>query len=252
MNKLNHQQTTYSNKDVDWAKQYDFYEVEFRNMYGTVSKPQNDSHYEMLKWKGAKFLKKDKVFCEIGFSAGLTLRYALKHFGTVYGLDISPKNVEFTENELRKEGYTNFQLYTFDLMKFDERFENKFDVISFIHGLEHFNGDDYLLVFNNIKKYLKPNGVFTGALPFNLPFTYRMCPHCNHVFEIDGHISIHDIDSLKKVFEENNFEVLHLDNFNLKYSLKQGNVLKTLYMLFNYYLLRKHSSSQLEFIVKPI
>lgn len=38
-----------SNRDVDWAKQYDYYEIEMREMYKTLSKPQNDSHFEMLK-----------------------------------------------------------------------------------------------------------------------------------------------------------------------------------------------------------
>ena len=97
-----------SNKDVDWQKHYDFYEVEMRDIYRTASKPQNDSHFAMLKSKGRKYLRKDKVFCEIGFSAGLTLRYALQNFDKVFGLDISPKNVEFTRNELNNEGYHKF------------------------------------------------------------------------------------------------------------------------------------------------
>jgi ubiquinone/menaquinone biosynthesis C-methylase UbiE len=175
-----------SNTDVDWAKQYDLYEVEFRDIYRTFSKPQNDSHYEMLQNDGKRYLGKDKIFCEIGFSAGLTLRSAFKHFGKVYGIDISPKNIEITRDELIKEGYSDFELFDSDILKFDKRFENKFDVISFIHGLEHFSLNDYPVIFNNIKKYLKPDGVFTGALPFNLPFNFRMCPKCSHIFT-SGH-----------------------------------------------------------------
>ena len=68
------------------------------------------------------------------FSAGLTLRYALKHFGMVYGLDISPQNVELTTKELISEGFSNFKLYTYDLMNFDKRFVNKFDVIFLFMG----------------------------------------------------------------------------------------------------------------------
>ena len=100
MNKLDKKQKTISNKDVDWVRLYDFYEVEMREVYQTVSKPKNESHYEMIKSKlGNRYLNKSKVFCEIGFSAGLTLRYALKHFGMVYGLDISPQNVELTTKD---------------------------------------------------------------------------------------------------------------------------------------------------------
>ena len=135
MNNLTDKQKLLSNRDVDWARLYDYYEVEMRELYQTVSKPQNDSHYEMIKSKlGARYLNKDKVFCEIGFSAGLTLRYALKHFGMVYGLDISPKNVELTTKELISEGFSNFKLYIYDLMNFDKRFVNKFDVIFLFMG----------------------------------------------------------------------------------------------------------------------
>jgi cyclopropane fatty-acyl-phospholipid synthase-like methyltransferase len=240
-----------SNVDSDWAKHYDYYTAENREKYLTYAKSQNESHYEMLKSKGRKFLKKEHTFCEIGFGSGITLRYALKHFGKVYGLDISPKNVELMEHELKTEGYSDFELYVCDLTKYDERFENKFDVISFIHGLEHFSSEDYPIIFDNIKKYLKPNGVFTGALPFKLNFNYRMCPHCHQIFEVDGHISIHDNYSLNKVFEENGFEIIHLDNFNLQYALKHGSFISKMYKFISFYLLKKRSDHQLEYIVVP-
>lgn len=241
-----------SNQMVDWAKHYDFYEIELREMYKTVSKPQNESHFEMLKSKGAKYLNKKNCFCEIGFSAGLTLRYAFPFFNRIYGLDISPKNVEYTAAELHQEGYENIELFTCDLMIHDSRFDNKFDVISFIHGLEHFTKKDYPIVLNNIKAYLKPGGVFTGALPYMNNFNFRMCPKCNHVFEYDGHVSSHDCASLRLVFEENGYEVLYLDNFNLKYALKYGSLIKKTYRYMYYYLLNKRANNQIEYIVRPL
>lgn len=245
-------QKNISNKDVDWAKHYDLYEVEFRDYYRTVSKPQNDSHFEMLKVRAKKYLRKDKVFAEIGFSAGLTLRYAFKYFGKVYGLDISSKNVELTRKELLDEGYHDFELYVSDLMVFDKRLENKFDVISYIHGLEHFSKEDTPRIFENVKKYLKSSGIFTGALPYNKAFTFIMCPNCNSVFEKDGHVSIYDIDSLKNVFDRNGFEVIHLQNYNLKYSLRNKGILKKLYIYLSYYLSGNKPNGQIEFIVKPM
>jgi cyclopropane fatty-acyl-phospholipid synthase-like methyltransferase len=237
-------------KDIDWAKQYDYYEVELRDGYRTISRTQNESHFEMLKGKAKSYLTKDKVFCEIGFSAGLTLRYALKYFGKVYGLDISPKNVEFTKEELIEEGYSGFELYTSDLLKFDKRFENKFDVISFIHGLEHFKDDDYKLILSNIKNYLRPDGIFTGALPYKNKFNYRMCPACDRVFEIDGHVSSHDIDSLSSIFNENGFKIVHIDNFNLRYALSHGSIMKRAYRFIVYFLFKRRSATQIEYIVK--
>lgn len=112
-----------SNKDIDWAKHYDFYEIEMREMYRTVSRPQNDSHFLMLQKHLNGFLNHDKVFAEIGFSAGLTLRYAANYFEKVYGLDISPKNVEFTRLEINKEGYTNIELSVLDILERNEEYK---------------------------------------------------------------------------------------------------------------------------------
>ena len=143
---LNKEQESISNSNVDWGKHYDHFEIEMREMYKTISEPQNKSHFEMLKQNAKQYLKADKVFCEIGFGAGLTLRYASKYFKKVYGLDISKRNVEYSREEFTKENIDNIELYFSDLMKFDKDFESKFDVISFIHGLEHFSKDDYKII----------------------------------------------------------------------------------------------------------
>lgn len=240
-----------SNSQVNWAKHYDRYEVEYRDIYRSTAKRQNDSHFEMLKNYARKHLVKSKCFCEIGFGAGLTLRNALGYFGTVYGLDISPKNVILTTEELKKEGYTNFELFESDIMKFDPRWEKKFDVISFIHGLEHFSNDDYPIVLENIRKYLKDDGIFTGALPNQLNFTYRTCPFCDHTFEIDGHLSIHTTDTLKSMFNDNNYKIFYLKNFNREFFLKKGNVLRRIAKYIYLLLIPKKLVSQIEYIVSP-
>jgi cyclopropane fatty-acyl-phospholipid synthase-like methyltransferase len=242
---------THSNKDVDWASHYDYYEVELRDIYRTVSKPQNDSHFEMVKQYLRNYLNKGKIFAEIGFSAGLTIRSASPYFKKVFGLDISPRNVEFTKDELAKEGFTNIELHTLDILKYDENCKGKFDVISFIHGLEHFSETDYPKLFENIKYYLNEGGVFTGALPNNLDPTYRMCPNCGHHFEIDGHLAKHTIETLKELFSRNGFEILYLNNFNFQYYRKSKGVLKYLYKLIMYKILKKQANGQLEYIVKP-
>ena len=246
------QKNNFSNTDFDWAKHYDYYEINYRNNYNTISKPQNDSHFEMIKSQLKKYLNCDLVFAEIGFGSGLTLRYASKYFKKVYGLDISPKNVEYTNAELKREKFYNIECITFDIMKHNEEFKNKFNVISFIHGLEHFSVKDYPVLFNNIRYYLKENGVFTGALPNDLQFNYRMCPHCNEVFEIDGHLSRHTIETLKRLFQENDFEIIHLNDFNVQYYYRHKGFIKAIYHLFRKTFFSKKINSQLEFIVKPI
>lgn len=239
-----------SSKDTNWAKLYDVYEIEFRENYQLLSKFQNDSHWVMLE----NFIKKTsfptKRFSKFGFGAGLTLRYASKIFDEVYGFDISPKNVEKTNNELLSEGYKNIKLFCQDILEKNKEFENYFDVISFIHGIEHFSDDDYPILFENIKFYLKKGGIFSGALPNKLPFTFRICPNCNHKFEIDGHLSIFDKTKLKNLFELYDLKVIKISDFNYSYYFKFRGLTKTLYHLFINKILKKDSKYQLEFIVE--
>ncbi len=240
-----------SNRDEDWAGYYDVYEVDFRDTYKTHAKPQNDSHFVMLQHNLRNYMNNRKVFAEIGFGAGLTLRKASNYFDKVYGLDISPQNVELTKKELKEEGYNNIHLFVSDIMEKDEIFKNKFDIISFIHGIEHFSTADYPKFFDNIRYYLRPRGVFTGALPNNLSFNYRMCPKCKNIFEIDGHLSVHTIDSLKQLFYDYSFEILYLSDINLHYYWKSKATLKTIYRFVIHKILKTPSKMQLEFIVRP-
>lgn len=240
-----------SNRDEDWGKLYDYYEVEMREVYRTVSKPQNDSHFLLLKNLALKYLSENAVFCEIGFSAGITLRYAAGLFTEVYGLDISARNVEFTREELDREGYQNIRLFQLDLMNRNKRFHEKFNILSLIHGLEHFSDNDYPVIFENIRYYLKEGGLFTGALPYKGRFNYRMCPKCHHVFEVDGHVSSHDKASLTSLFRKHNFDILYLGNFNRYYNRRQKNFVRRSYRYLRHGVLGIESNDQLEFIVKP-
>lgn len=138
-------------------------------------------------------------------------------------------------------------------MKKNKKFEEKFDVISFVHGIEHFSQEDITTLLNNIKYYLKKGGFFTGALPFDKDFKFRMCPNCGHVFEIDGHLSRYSIGSLSDLFLKNNFKILYINDFNYNYYLKRKGLMKFLFRLFTHRILKEKTIlGQLEFVVQPI
>jgi cyclopropane fatty-acyl-phospholipid synthase-like methyltransferase len=241
---------TISNNDFNWASIYDYYEINLREVYNGIARSQNVSHFEMLKTNAKKYLHKNKSFCEIGFGSGVTLRLASKLFKTIYGLDISEKNVRCTKEELQNEGITNAELFFSNIMIYEEKYQNSFDVISFIHGLEHFSSTDYSGLFENIKRYLKTDGIFTGALPYKLPLNFRMCPHCNQTFELDGHLSVHDLDSISKVFLNNGFKIIHLSDFNKRYSLKSEGMLKFCYKKVRSILKKEPLHGQIEYVVQ--
>lgn len=243
---------TISNNDYNWSSLYDFYEIDLREIYNGIARPQNLSHFEMLKSHAKKYLNKNKIFCEIGFGSGLTLRMASPLFKTIYGLDISEKNVALTKQELFNEGIINAELSCSNIMIYEEKYKKSFDVISFIHGLEHFSSSDYPVLFENIKSYLKEDGIFTGALPYKLPFNMRMCPHCGKTFELDGHISIHDLDSIRKEFLDNGFKIIHLSNYNERYNFKTDGLLKYTYKKLRAILKNEPLPEQIEFIVQQV
>ncbi|MGE5342990.1 MAG: class I SAM-dependent methyltransferase [Candidatus Omnitrophota bacterium] len=239
-----------SNRSVNWANIYDFYEVQMRDVYRTIARAQNESHFELLKHYLKKKILNNHHFAEIGFGCGVTLRLASSYFEKVSGLDVSPKNVALTLQELENEGYKNIELFVSDILQKDERFNGKFDVISFIHGLEHFSSLDYKEFFENIRNYLKPGGFFTGALPNNLIFNYRMCPHCRHVFEIDGHLSTFNVETLAAMFKMHNWTIIYLGSFNPNYFFKKNSLFRFLHGYGNFKILKKEAPMQLEFIVK--
>ena len=80
-----------------------------------------------------------------------------------------------------------------------------------------------------------------------------MCPNCNHVFEIDGHVSSHNVQSLRKVFGDNGFDIIYLNNFNYKYAIKKQRNLTRKILIYIYHgLFGKHlNNGQIEYIVKP-
>jgi cyclopropane fatty-acyl-phospholipid synthase-like methyltransferase len=241
-----------SNNDFEWSKQYDYYEIELRQVYSQVARPQNLSHFEMLKKDAKEYLNKNKIFCEIGFGSGVTLRLISGFFKTVYGLDISEKNVIHTRQELLSEGINNTELFFSNIMIYEEKYKNLFDVISFIHGLEHFSVPDLPVLLDNIKSYLKEDGIFTGALPYKLPFNFRMCPHCYKTFEIDGHISRHDLESIRREFINNGFKIIHLSKFNKRYYLKTEGYLKYVYKILRSNFKNEELYNQIEFIVQKV
>lgn len=108
-----------NNRTYNWAKIYDYYEIENRDMYNNVANYQNDSHFIMLK----NYIKINKLeldaFAEIGFGSGITLKKALKLFNECYGFDISPKNIDFSKKEFKKLGINNVSFLKRNILDFD-------------------------------------------------------------------------------------------------------------------------------------
>lgn len=92
------------------------------------------------------YIKKElfylKNFAEIGFGVGITLRRMSKYFQNCYGLDISEQNIELTKLEIENEDYNNIKLIQHDILVYNKEYVSKFDLITYIHGIEHFSEKD--------------------------------------------------------------------------------------------------------------
>lgn len=181
---------------------------------------------------------------------GVFLRLVSEYYKIIVGLDISEKNIEFSKNEFSIEKIKNIEFIKYNLMDSYSLVE-EYEVIALIHGLEHFSNDDYPIIFKNIRKMLKQGGYFIGALPYELPMTYRICPNCYFKHEIDGHLTKHNLESLSKLAAINNFEIIHLNKFSKYYTeYSKGKLvyfLKKIYSIIN----KKYDAhNQIEFIFK--
>lgn len=78
-----------------------------------------------------------------------------------------------------------------------------------------------------------------------------MCPNCDHVFEIDGHLSSHTVKSLEKLFADQDFEVLYLSDFNPQHLKQRRGTLAMLYLASTRFFFNKYNKGQLEYIVRP-
>lgn len=175
------------------TKIWDRCQTELRSIYAKKS-GYNDPTWYFVKYLLSQNIINGDVLAEVGFGDGQSLRFYSKVFQECHGLDISPKNIELTRDEFRKQGLSNVSFEVFDLLK-DNHIQERYDIIVASHGLEHFDDKELNKVIANIKRMLKQKGFLIGATPCHFPFNYRFCPNCGCKFEIDGH---------KQIFDETN------------------------------------------------
>jgi len=235
------------NRKTNTAEVWDKYQTEQRAGY-KVKSAFNDPTYYFVKYLVKKNIIGVGNILEIGYGDGLTLQLLSKIFNKVSGADISPKNIELTKKEFEEKNINNADFFVLDLVD-PLQIDNKYDVIMLNHVLEHFTKGELDIVVPNILKLLKPGGKLIGAVPYNLPLTYRICPNCGEKFEIDGH----QIQYTEAIFRQNilpyGFKEIVIRNHNFKfYSRKDSLIKKVLRRM--YYKFIRTPKGQLEFCIE--
>lgn len=153
-------------------------------------------------------LKKYKIngtVIDVGCGNGVLVSELLNHGYDAYGVDINSDAGKIMDGKLN------------DRIKFlelnDSGFvENSIDIITTNHVLEHvYNLKPFLL---DIKKYLKPNGLFYIKVPNNSFFEYKLFNQYAYNLEVPRHLSFFTKKTLKKVLENSGF-------YNIKF-IKQS------------------------------
>jgi ubiquinone/menaquinone biosynthesis C-methylase UbiE len=192
---------------------WDLYQTELREIYDRkVSEKPIYPLFHLIK----QYYKKKSVpasIAEIGFGNGGLLRSLAAISPVCYGLDISKKNIDFTEKAFRQDGICNVQFEVYNIID-SPRVLHRFDAIVLSHVLEHFDDSQLNIVLQNIKKMLNKQGTIFGATPYKKPYNPRICQSCGHMFEIDGHKQIFGEEKMKEILEKNGFKVLLIRHFN--------------------------------------
>lgn len=124
----------------------------------------NHRHLRIQRWLEKFGLQRDdkvlEVGCGIGTVTELILRY-LSSKGSLYGVDISPKNIELSKQRLNK--YANARLEVIDLT--EHVLDEQFDVITLPDVIEHIPLELHKTLFLNLSKMLKEKGFIFVHIP---------------------------------------------------------------------------------------
>jgi len=102
-------------------------------------------------------LNKQDNLLDLCCGNGILTKQFGKHVDNIVGIDFSKM---FIENALKYNKLENIKYYCSDIMKIEKEVEDmKFSKILIYDALASFNTEMVELLFVNLKKYLKPNGV---------------------------------------------------------------------------------------------
>lgn len=161
----------------------------------------NERHKSILKRLIASGLKKNsqvlEIGCGIGTQSGLILKFLSKK-GSLCSYDISDKSIKIAKETYAK--YHNVKFICGDVT--DIGVNGEYDVIVLPDVIEHIPIKKHDILFNNLRKVLKP----TGFMLINIPFAnYLEWVHHNRpelLQIIDQPIYL---DALSIILSKNNY-----------------------------------------------
>lgn len=159
-----------------------------------------------------RFLAKhspDGHILNIGVGAGgLERLLRNKRKSIIYSLDPSEASIETLKKELQmsenaRQGYS--QSIPFE--------SSIFDAVIMSEVLEHLNDGDLEETLIEVRRVLKPEGIFMGTVPANeiLEVNQAVCPKCGEIFHRWGHQQSFDLLSLRNLLTAKDFREIKIE-----------------------------------------
>lgn len=178
---------------------------------------------DLVVAKTKKYLKRGSNVLDYGCGTGFLIPHLLKSGANVMGLDFSEESIRSVNDRFTGEG--NFK-GAFTKEQLIEKHAH-FDVIFLLEVIEHLN-DKYLEeVFNDLKYFLKKDGVCIITTPNDekLEDNYIFCPQCEHVFHKWQHMSSWDKNKLRTYVENRGLKIVELYKAYFEASFKKDKFL---------------------------
>jgi 2-polyprenyl-3-methyl-5-hydroxy-6-metoxy-1,4-benzoquinol methylase len=162
----------------------------------------------------ADYLNPGSEILDYGSGPGYFISYLLKKDLKVTAMDFSKSSLDMLNGMFKdKEGFRG----AYEVNQLEQK-QLTFDVVFILEVVEHL--DDYYLslLFNNLNKLLKKDGIAIITTPNNenLEENLILCPECNTLFHRWQHLRSWNIDTLRNTLIKENFKILEIytTNFN--------------------------------------
>ena len=162
-----------------------------------------DLSYPRLRYLAERCAPGTRVL-NIGVGNGYLESLLVQRNVEVYSLDPSAESIRRLRQELgmgqrAQQGYSQRMPFTPDY----------FDIVIMTEVLEHLSADILHTTLDEVRRVLKPGGVFTGTVPYreDLAANEVMCPQCQRVFHRWGHEQRFDSASLRTLLEEHGYSI---------------------------------------------
>lgn len=164
---------------------------------------------------------KDMSILDLGTGSGnFELLFAGK-VKSITGVDYNDEAVNFLKKKIRSSGVSNVNVVVSDIRDLKlSKDHDKFDLITLIDVIEHFNFKDVEIIFKSFKKFMKPKGKVLMITPNYKSFW----PMIEYLFDYlslapkfreHQHLSKLYRSNLEKLIRTNGFKIENIYSFNL-------------------------------------